>query len=170
MGKLHQSFTDRSYANTIFFQPVSGRQFLTWYLSGAVIWFVFGLTQRMNLGETFVMALIGGLIITFWGLFLIALARFLWSNLIALVRHFDSPQTAAGPGLSANTMRFARWLTPEIAAIVAAVMSMMFGASPVEAAIIGIVVWCLGKYGIPILRRIAKPGATESGHPEARPE
>ncbi|MDB5347159.1 MAG: serine/threonine protein kinase [Schlesneria sp.] len=170
MGKLHQYFTDGSYSNTIFFQPVSGRQFLTWYLSGAVIWFVFGLTQRMNLGEVLVMALMGGLIITFWGIFLIALARFLWSNLIALVRLLDSPQTAAGSGSSASSARLARWLTPEIAAIVAAVLSMMFGASPVEAAIIGVVVWCLGKYGIPILRRIARPAATESVSPEARPE
>ncbi len=170
MSKLHQYFTDDRFTNTIFFQSVSGRQFLTWYLAGALICFVFGLTQPMNPGEIFVMALLGGLIITFWGLFLIALARFLWSNLVAVIRHFDSPQTAGGPAASVSSARPVRWLTPEIAAIAAAVLSMVFGFGPIEAAIIGVVVWCLGKYGVPILRRIARPAATESVHPEARPE
>lgn len=146
---VQQFFADRYYSNSIFFQPISGRMALGLFLFGAVIWFGFGLTQRLGLGEILLMAAAGGLIIALWGLLFAALARFLWSNLIALVRHFDSPQ---------DNFKWPRWLTPEIAAIVAAVLSIMFSAGLMESAIFGAVVWCLGKYGVPILRRIARSG------------
>jgi serine/threonine protein kinase len=179
MNKFHLLFTDGSDRNTIFFQPVSGVLFFGCFMLGALIWFIVGMTQEIsivgisrdvNFAESLLLGVVGGLITAFWGLLFVALVRFLWSNLIALVRLLDSSQTAAGPGSSASSARLRRWLTPETATIAAAVLSMMFGFGPIEAAIIGIVVWCLGKYGVPILRRIATPAAIESGHPDARPE
>jgi serine/threonine protein kinase len=170
MGQLNQFFTGRNYTNTIFFQSVSGRLFLTWFLTGTALALVVGLTQAGPNDEVFLVAPAFGLVITFWGLLLTALARFLWSNLIALVRHFDSPQATARPAASVSTAQPARWVTPEIAAIAAAMLTMMFGASPVEAAFIGIVVWCIGKYGVPILRRIARSAAAENANAEAPSE
>lgn len=170
MDRLQQFFTSRNYANTIFFQPISGRLFLAWYVLGVAIWFVFGLTQRINLGEILMMSVVGGLIITFWGLFFIALARFLWSNLIAVVRQFDAPNENVRPGEAIKSARWPRWLTPEVAAVLGALFTMFCGAGPVEAAIIGIVAWCIGKYGIPFLRRIAAVDANESVKTEANPK
>ncbi|HEY4261020.1 MAG TPA: hypothetical protein VGM98_12700 [Schlesneria sp.] len=48
--------------------------------------------------------------------------------------------------------------------------SMMSGFGPIEAAIIGIVVWCLGKYGVPILKRIARSTAPANANAEAQSE
>jgi hypothetical protein len=167
---MQQFFESRTYANTIFFQAVSGRQALTWFVVATAIVFLVALLEGGLQEEILLIAPAYGLIITFWGLIFVALARFLWSNLIAIVRRFDIPKGSEPTVEVGHSMKWPTWLTPEAAALAMAVMATLFGSSPAETAIIGVVVWCIGKYGIPILRRYAASRPEENARTNPRPE
>lgn len=76
------------YSRSVFFQPISGRQFLLFLFIGTAGAMVFGATQRIPIGEVLVVGVLGGLIVAFWTLLFVALLRFLWANLAPLWESF----------------------------------------------------------------------------------
>lgn len=152
-AKVRGFFTSDEYANTIFFQPVTGKQFLAWWFATMCLCAVFGLFRGIGIPEILLVAPLFGMIASFWGLLLVALVRFLWSNLVLLVRYLENRKSGQVPVESANQTTRRGSLRPEQAAIGAAILAMLVGFGPLEAAIVAVLVWNSIKYAWPATRR-----------------
>lgn len=130
-------------ARTILFQPVSGRWLLFFMLAGMAGLMAFGMSTGTGILEMLLIAFSGGLLIAFWGLLLVALVKFIGANLSKVVRWFrgesalETKETAASDAI---TSRYP-FLPPESLAMLAAIITLVLGGSPIEAVIIAVPVW-----------------------------
>ena len=134
-------------SRTIFFQPVSGRWLLFFFLTGMAGMIAFGRSQlKWGIEETLLISLMSGLFACFWGLLLVAIVRLAWANLYGYVPWVAKTSEVNGnPGdhwTSDNTNRHL-WngLQPESLAMLAAIIAMLLTINPLISAVIAIIVW-----------------------------
>lgn len=138
-------------ARTIFFQPISGRWLLFFFLLGMAGTIAAARMGSQGIGqpnkfELIVISMMGGFFTACWGLLIIAVGRFLWANLYGYIPWVAKSQVATGSSdshqdlVSQQSQKF-YGLWPEQAAILSGIVAMFFSFNPMIAAIIAILVW-----------------------------
>ncbi len=138
-------------SRTIFFQPVSGRWLLFFFLAGTAGMMALSRSQHRlpanigDMGELFVMSLPGGVVASFFGMLLVAVVRLVWANLYGYVPWVakTSKVNTSGQGAGNENRRLWGGLHPESLAMLAAIIAMLFTFNPLIAALIAIIVWRL---------------------------
>ncbi len=135
-------------SRTIFFQPVSGRWLLFFFLTGMAGTIAYGRSQpitpfRWSMEETLLMSLMSGLFACFWGLLLVAIVRLVWANLYRYVPWVAKTSGVNGSGQDIGTDNRPLWrgLQPESLAMLAAIIAMLLTINPLIAAVIAILFW-----------------------------
>ena len=135
-------------SRTIFFQPISGRWLLFFFLTGMAGTIAYGRSQpvtpsKWSIEETLLISLMSGLFACFWGLLLVAIVRLVWANLYGYVPWVAKASGANGSGQDAGNENRRSWggLQPESLAMLAAIIAMLLTINPLIAAIIAIIVW-----------------------------
>ncbi len=142
---FQRGFADDSYARTIFFQPISGRMLLFFLLAGMAGTMATSYRRGAQTGELLAVGLLGGLMISFGGLLFVSLVRFLGANLMGTLhgaRGTGDFNTAGSTfDSTSHQTRAARRLPAESVAMLAAIITILWGAHPLLAALVAIIVW-----------------------------
>ena len=135
-------------SRTIFFQPISGRWFLFFFLTGMAGTIAYGRSQQVtpfkwSMEETLLISLMSGLFACFWGLLLTAIVRLVWANLYGYVPWVAKTSEVSGSSQGSGDDHRRPWggLPPESLAMLAAIIAMLFTFNPLIAAVIAIIVW-----------------------------
>ena len=133
-------------SRTIFFQSVSGRWLLFFFLAGMAGTMAFARNQlrhSIDIGEVLLVSLIGGLFACFWGLLFVAIIRLIWANLYGYVPWVAKASEVNGNSQDPGNQNRRLWggLQPESLAMLAAIVAMLLTVNPLIAAVIAIVVW-----------------------------
>jgi serine/threonine protein kinase len=136
-------------SRTIFFQPVSFQWLLFFFLAGTAGTMAFVLSRQPfrpdfgNIGELFLVSLPGGIVASFFGMLFVAVARLVWANLYSYVPWVSKTFEASGDSRTNDQMNRGLWggLRPESLAMLAAILMMGLTFSPLEAAVVAIIVW-----------------------------
>ena len=134
-------------SRTIFFQPVSGRWLFFFFLTGMAGMMAFVRSQSspvfVNVGEMWLVLLMGGLFACFWGLLFVAIIRLIWANLYGYVPWVAKASEVNGNSQDPGNQNRRLWggLQPESLAMLAAIVAMLLTVNPLIAAVIAIVVW-----------------------------
>ena len=133
-------------SRTIFFQPVSGRWLLFFFLAGMAGTMAFARSQlrhSIDVGEVLMVSLMGGLFACFWGLLIVAIVRLVWANLyrcvpwVSKTTEIDNNNQVSGN----ENRRLWGGLQPESLAMLAAIVAMLLTVNPLIAAVFAIIVW-----------------------------
>ena len=136
-------------SRTIFFQPVSGRWLLFFFLAGTAGMMALSRSQHRlpanigDMGELFVMSLPGGVVASFFGMLFVAVARLVWANLYGYVPWIAKTSGVNGSSQGSGSDNRGLWggLQPESLAMLAAIIAMLLTFNPLIAALIAIGVW-----------------------------
>ncbi len=135
-------------SRTIFFQPVSGRWLLFFFLTGMAGTIAYGRSQpvtpsKWSIEETLLIGMMSGLFACFWGLLLVAIVRLVWANLYGYVPWVAKTSDVNGrsQGSGTENRRLLGGLQPESLAMLAAIIAMLLTFNPLIAAVIAIIVW-----------------------------
>ena len=136
-------------SRTILFQHISPRLLLFLFLGGMAGSYAFATERRIGSEESLVVSVLGGLFACFWGLLFVSLVRLVWANVYGTSewmtgRPSNEPHSTSEH--NANRPRSLWSLPPESLAMLAALVTMVFGGHFFFAVIVAIVVWRIATY------------------------
>ena len=131
-------------SRTILFQTIAPRLLLFLFVSGMAGSYALASEQRLGIEESLVMSVLGGLFVCFWGLLFVSLVRLVRANVYGASEWMSGRPSDEPHSTNEHNTKQPRsiWsLPPESLAMLAALVTMMFGGHFFFAVIVAIVVW-----------------------------